>query len=473
MSQIAFITIGTRDLQVDKNMLIEKIGEQATQACYRVNYNNREEFVPRTGAEILLENFSVLDKKRVQLPILEPFLELSLLNHPEGFDKVFLVATNQEKNIAGERYWANDTVGFAQIIKKILDTRKQNGKKLYPQIEIIEVRENVIYLDSMFAWFKQQFKGKKFHDLESADRILLFNQGGIDAINYGLLLLSLYSYGSKVQLFNVNEQLGVCTPLEFQQQFGYEQEKKRLVQGLERHDYAAAKYMELPKDLQHMTAYAEARLNFDFDTALQQLGLLSNTHRLWRDQAIAEINAVRSNEQSLTIELFWNAHIRLKQEAYVDFVQRYFRIIEQLAKDEVVKFLDFDYNHKTWLQDFGAFLEKPEQASLKVILDQTKVYNGAPLKIDTATIPVLSAILSHYYPEMHQFIERLIPLSQLRNKGIGAHGFDPIGKRHILEKLKTDDAGLEALLQKTAQLIGADNNPFDRINQMIRQQLAN
>lgn len=472
MSQIAFITIGTRDLQVDKNMLIEKIGEEAAQACYRVNYNNREEFVPRTGAEILLENFSILDKKRIELPILEPFLELSLLNHPGGFDKVFLVATNQEKSVAGERYWANDTVGFAQIIKKILDTRKQNGKKLYPHIEIIEVRENVIYLDSMFAWFKQQFKGKKFHELESADRIHLFNQGGIDAINYGLLLLSLYSYGSKVQLFNVNEQLGVCTPLEFQQQFGYEQEKKRLVQGLERYDYAAAKYMELPKDLQHMTAYAEARLNFDFDAALQKLGLLSNTHRLWRDQAITEINAVRSNEQSLTIELFWNAHIRLKQEAYVDFVQRYFRIIEQIAKDEVIKFLDFNYNHKTWLQDFGTFLSKPEQAPLKAVLDQKKE-NGYPLKIDIANIPVFSAILSHYHPAVHKFIEQLRPLSQLRNMGIGAHGFDPIGKRHILEKLKTDEVGLDELLQKTAQLIGADNNPFDRINQMIEKQLAN
>jgi len=471
MSQIAFITIGTRDLKFDKNMLIEKIGEQAAQACYRINYNSSEVFIPRTGAEILLKDFSVLDKKHISLPIIEPFLKLSLMDAPGGFDKIFLVATNQAKENAGEQNWSNDTIGFAQIIQKLLAARELNGKKLYPQIEIIEVRENVIYLDSMFAWFKRLFTGKKFHDLESADRIHLFNQGGIDAINYGLLLLSLYSYGSKVQLYNVNEQLEVCTPLEFQQQFGYEQEKKRLMQGLERYDYAAAKYMELSKDLHHMAAYAEARLNFDFDAALQKLGLLSNAHRGWRDQAIAEINAVRSNEQSLTIELFWNAHIRLKQEAYVDFVQRYFRIIEQIAKDEAVKFLDFDYNYLTWLQDFGAFLAKPEQAPLKAVLDQKKE-NGYPLKIDMANIPVFSAILSHYHPALHQFIEQLRPLAQLRNQGIGSHGFNPIGKRHILEKLKTDNAGLDALLQQTAQLIGADSNPFDRINQKIEKQLA-
>jgi hypothetical protein len=419
-----------------------------------------------------VQNFLSLDKKEgISLPIIEPFLKLSLLNHPQGFDKVYLIATNQTLEDAGARNWQNDTCYLAVLIQKMLSSRKKEGNKLYPKIEIIEVKENVIYLDSIFSWFKRQFSSKKFAELDTADQIHLFNQGGIDAINYGLMLLALYTYGSKVNLYNVNEQLKVCTPLEFQEQFGYEQEKRQLFQSLDRCDYASAKDMDIPDNVKHLCAYAEARVNFDFDVAIQKLGLLDTSLRSFRDKAIGEIRQVQENEQSLTLELFWNAQIKLDMEAYVDFVQRYFRIVEQIAKDNALKHLDFDFKFNTWHKDFSLYLDTPGNESFKQHINSQTI-NGASLDCKNANIAVFSAILSFFDPIMLDFIQSLKPLSQLRNQGIGAHGFEPIGKRQILEKLKTDEQGLEKLMLETGKLVGATTNPFEQINEAIKANLV-
>ena len=474
MQNILFITIGTRDIKVDKDWLVEKFGEENVAPLYSTNPHNGQEFpLPRKLGAFLLEQGARFFKEhggKIKLPIIAPCIQFLERNIPaaEQVDEVWLVSTNQSEG-EDPRYWLNDTCHYADVIGKLLSAYRHSKTKqsFFSKIRHIKVTENVAYLDVMFEKFNKDLSNRKFQHLENAPRIWLLNQGGIDAINYGLMLNMLYRYSSKTTLLSVNEKTKSCTVLDFTKQFTLEQEKRRLAQAVERYDYAAIKSMDLSESIKMLAAYAEARLNFDFDAALDRLQQMKDVDfRKIQETEMLDLKKASENDASLTRELFWNAKIKFSQEAYVDFVQRFFRIVEQLAMEAATRFLDFPYNHNTWTNDFGGFINKPENQDLKIHLDNTKIYGGKKLDyLSMASVPVFNAILEFYEPGTHAFIKRIDPLRTLRNKGIGAHGWSPISRQHILDELKCNEQELEELMEEVAERLKVGDDPFERINQ--------
>lgn len=464
MRQVLFVTLGTRDVSIDKEVLLNHFDAAVIESLYRSGAQ-REAPVPRKIGEFLSQNYSVI-KPAIKTPILSPFFALAK-RQKMVFERVVLVATDQAEGI-GEWYRSNDSIEFANLLVKHLP--QAFDFSVQGKVEVYTIQENVTYLDVMFSFFATAFESKKFTFLEELDHIHVLNQGGIDAINNALMLNALYEYGEKVSLYSVNEKDNVCLPLQFPQQFGTEQEKKRMRQAIQRFDYSMIRNSNLSADLQHLGAYAEARLNFDFEVAEQNLNQLNSNLRSVQIQGLQSLQEAKNSAEGLINEVFWNAKVRLHQEAYVDFVQRFFRIIEHLAKAACLNFLGFEDDHRRWGANLSDFLNKPENTALKDHLDNYRV-NGNKLKYDNGNIEVYMAILDFIDPTKFAYLEKIKPLKAMRNDGIGAHGFAPISLRTILETLALQSkSDLFGLMDELQDFLGVDGDgPFVKVNADLMQ----
>jgi hypothetical protein len=470
MKRALFITIGTRDIEIDDSILIDRLSPEDIENAFKKNKAGINQLMPRPGGLLIKNNLQKL-KDSLRYPIINPFLAYLKNNDSPFFEKIFLVATNQNKEIAKE-FFDFDTIHFAEILKGTLPGKITNGNQ--SKIEIIQVKDNVIFLDSMFIFFNDYIRNKISKSLIEFDEIHVLNQGGIDAINYGLLINILYLYSDKIKLYNINEKNNLCTPLDFGLQFGLEQEKSRIRMAMERYDYSYIRNTGIKGDLMIWGSYAEARLNFDFEVAEKNLLKLSVNNRGYQEFERTDIDKIKGNTISLTSELFWNAWIKYKQESYVDFVQRFFRIVEQYAQQKALSYMkDFEYNPKKdyqkWFERLNNYLEKEENQNLKIFLDSCTLDAGQKLELKIPNIPVFLNILRYYDIEEYEFICKIEPLSKIRNKGIGAHGFDPISLDVILQKLSMDKEGFEVILDKLGEKLGISSNPFARINGYIEK----
>jgi hypothetical protein len=473
MKRALFITIGTRDIEIDKSKFKEIIDPEEVKKVYRKNKAGIEQMLPRKAGQLIKSKLQGF-KKSLEFPIINPFLDHLRKNDFPDFDNVFLVATNQKEEDARD-FHDLDTIYFAEILKQILpDIYKKQGKQKIGKIDILQVRENVVFIDNMFKYFNDLFKGRQFESFNSLDEVHILNQGGIDAINYGLLINALYIFGDKVKLYNVNEKNKLCTPLDFGIQFGLEQEKLRIRTALNRYDYSYIKNSNIGGDLSSWATYAEARLNFDFDTADKNLNNIGIANRNKQIAEREDISKIKNNTESLTQELFWNAWIKYQQESYVDFVQRFFRIVEQYAQQKALSYLkDFNYNPKTdhtrWHERINQYLDKLENNELREFLENTFLDSGQKLELKTPNIPVFMNILKFFNPREYEFIYKIEPLSKIRNKGIGAHGFDPISLAVILDKTAMTKKQFEKMLEKLRRKLKVAANPFERINRYIEE----
>lgn len=473
MKRALFITIGTRDVAISKDVLQQQTDANSVKACIRKVENGREQMLARPLGKLIHENFNKL-KKDISLPIIEPFLNYISIDGALHFDVVYLIATDQKEDLVGD-FAQGDTLHFAEIIKRLLPSKyKSKNGALTGKIEIIKATESVVFLDSMFAFFANRLNSNKFNFLKEYEEIHVLNQGGIDAINYGLLLNTLYLYGSKTKLYSVNEKLKLCNPVNFGEQFIKEQSKIQFLQALRRYDYAFAKSLGLGNDITLWAGYAEARLNFDFDVAHERLSHLSTEMRDRQIFELGNIAKTRASADSLVCELYWNAMIRYEQEAYVDFVQRFFRIVEQYAQSKALSYmrkLAYDSkSHWKWTALIEDFLNMSENDRLKAHLDDAFVEEGSTTKLDyisKPTIPVFMNILAFYNKKEYDYLNQFVPLSKLRNKGIGAHGFEPISQKQILEKVGVSKPDFDKLLAQLGKKLKAGENPFNRINEIL------
>lgn len=473
MNRALFITIGTRDVAISKEVLLQKTDANSVKACIRKSENGREQMLARPLGKLIHENFNKL-KKDISIPIIEPFLNYISIEGELFFDMIYLVATDQKEDVVGD-YAQGDTLYFAEVVKSLLPSKyKSKNGALTGKIEVIKITESVVFLDSMFAFFANRLNSNKLNFLKEYEEVHVLNQGGIDAINYGLLLNTLYLYGSKTKLYSVNEKLKLCNPVNFGEQFIREQSKIQFLQALKRYDYAFAKSLGLGNDITLWAGYAEARLNFDFDVAHERLSHLSTEMRDRQIFELENIGKTRANADSLVSELYWNAMIRYEQEAYVDFVQRFFRIVEQYAQSKTLSYMKkFTYDpkyHWKWTALVTDFLSLPENSRLKAHLDDAVVDEGSSIKLDyisKPTIPVFMSILAFYNKKEYDYLNQFVPLSKLRNKGIGAHGFEPISQKQILEKVGVSKLAFDKLLAQLGKKLKAGDNPFNRINDIL------
>lgn len=463
MKSALIITLGTREISMSPENLKSFFTEEEIK-----NFSTHNNFlIPRLFGQ------AVLDKKKdkklfnhLEFPIIEAGMDFVKKN--AGLpDEIFLVATDQEKEIVGERFWKNDSILYAEVLKILIANKykKEGGYKFV----VPKIKDNVAYLDTMYDFFNNAMKKKDWKGLDQLDNIFLLNQGGIDAINTALMLNCLNRFGKRTTLLSVSERIGSCAKLEFSEQYLHEKEILRATAAIKKYRYAFIKNLDVSDDVRTLSAYAEHRLNFDFDEAEKSLLELSKNQRSYRDSLILELNKLRQNEGELLKELYTNASIKFEQEAYVDFLLRVFRIIEGVVNLKVMNHLDFEFDHVRWDRDINSFLSKSENSGLKTHLDNIKI-GGRTLDISKPSIPVLLGILAFYEPQKHAKIEKIRSLSQLRNNSIGAHNFKPVSKKLIEKSLQKQGLTIEDMFSILDEVVGK-TEPFKALNEKLFQLL--
>jgi CRISPR-associated protein (Cas_Csm6) len=462
MKNALIVTLGTRDVAINREFLERNFTSEELLPLFFNNY-----FLGRPGGKFLLDNFDKV-VEQIEMPILKSAFYF-IGSKRIKIDKIILVATNQPENIE-KRYRSGDSIHFSEIIKRLVPERFEKNCVLNLPIEIFEVSNNVVYLDVSFEMFSKQLEVDDWKDLVSFDNIFLLNQGGIDAINYGLMFSCLGFLGKKLRPLMVNESLSLCTELEFTGQFLHQQEKVKLASFLRQYDFAAIKELDISKDAKLMAEFAANRLNFDFDAANETLHQLGMKYRAERDFYFNELAGIQRNNWTLLCEVYVNAKIKLEQKAYVDFIQRFFRIVEELLIHFGKRALgeNFQYKYETWENDIQKYLKNDGNADLLAAFAKP-FENGSEFKYHEPNTEVFRRILETRDAAIFEKIKPAMALKNLRNKSIGAHDFKPVSEQNIKQILKsTGNWTLEKLLKSFDELL-TPHQPFHKICQDIQR----
>lgn len=454
-------TLGTRDIRVSRELLEEKFSPAAILPLYYES-NGKFAFLARPGGEFLEKHFNQIFGE-LEFPILQPALDWLYRKHKQ-VDTIILIGTDQPTDVP-DKYRNNDTLYFAEVLKKLIPKRYR-GKQQQFNVQAQLIEQDVIYLDSMYSHISKIIREEPYASLGQYDLIYLLNQGGIDAINTSLLLNGLNVYNNRLHLLNVNENTRLCSPLQFPDQYLKENIKAKLESYLDAFNYPAIKSLDVSSDIKALAAYAEHRLNFDFDQAAFELSHLGKNS--WRDKLAMEVRDIRNDEFELLREVYLNARIKFKQEAYVDFLFRIFRIVEGLAKYEACKYIGLDFKTRSWKRDIRDVLDADGNEGLKAFIEGYMLGN---MKLDMErmpTIPVWIALLEYFDPNTAAFLSKIRRLADLRNQSIGAHSFNPVSLQLIQDTLQEENMDQEFLFEKLDQLF-TPRKSFDQINQWITQ----
>lgn len=459
MKSALIITVGTRDLTINKEDFIQNNSPEDWDKIFDVKRNG---ISPKLGGEVFEKQFNQLHPV-LKYPIIKPALK-DVIRKNGQIDKIILIATDQKES--GEQFTANDTFIFARILQKLLVLK--HGKNLANEnpVAILTVDKNVSYLDSMVDFFNNKKKTKSLLELIDFENIYVLNQGGIPSINMALMLKTIDLYGSKTIFLRTNEEDGQCYPLKFTMQFLESDKRKTIKTALNNYNYNIIAETTTDPSIALVSKYALHRLYFDFESASDFLKALRTINPDLSKRLLKGLNEITADHLSLIKEVYINAKIKLKQQAYVDFLLRAFRITEEYTRTRAMKKLDFPFNHYTFEKDISAFLQKPENRALLSYLENEN-FKGSKLKYTTPTIPVFIAIAGFYEPNVLDKLNKITALSEVRNKSIGAHDFEPVSLEIIEKALAERQTSLKEVLNDFDEILGMESNPFDEINKEI------
>ncbi len=460
MKTALIITVGSRDLQLPKNQFIKLFGEDD----YKPLLDRRQNPYARRMADYLLSEPSRFDKAKAHLlfPIIKPCLD-KLKSEGQIPERIILVVTDQPEEVGDFHY--GDTVSSGQVLSKLLTAKYKIQAGAF---KTFSVKENVNFLDSMYALFESRSTMSPFNELKSFDNVLLLNQGGIDAINFGLLFAAIKAYGKTLMQLCVDERTETCYEIGFVQQSLAQSERQKAKAFCERFAYSALETLELDTAIGTIGRYAAARLHFDFDAARTYLKeLMAPQYITFVAGQIAQLSQVQEDDRALLKELYINAKIHYLQAAYVDFLLRFFRIIEELSRVSATNHIGLaNYDNRNWDKDITRILSEPAHITLATHLANWKM-GSRSLEFTKGTIGTFQAINHFYNDPMAEFIDKIIPLSQLRNESIGAHDFKPVSEALIGQGLAKKGLTIVDVFLKLDTYLNVTENPFDYINSQI------
>jgi hypothetical protein len=459
------VNLGTRDIRFDQAMMKERIGAELYQEMMMPNQQGR--ISARNAGRVLLDVFDKV-KDLLEFPIVKPAMDL-LINKKGRIDLVICVGTDQQK--MDNQYYYSDSVHYIELLRRYISIAYSDKKQVLA-FEKRLVTSDVSYLDRMYQLWNRIIREHPFTELEEFEHIYFRIQGGIAAINYSLMISGLARFGKKMDFIAVNERTEQANTLKISDQYLDLLEKKRIEAALENYHYPVVLSLDIESKVREWAQLAQARMNFDFQKCqllLQEFDL-DTSSRDQRDDLHLDIQNLLSGK-GLLEELYINAWIKYLQGTYVDFIQRFFRIIEELVQRKVLECLGME---ETALRDWGthikAYLADPANKKLAAFFSQYK-HQGKELQPSKPSMAVMRAILEFYqtdFPAFMEFIKKVYPLAQLRNASIGSHAFEPVSKERIAEVLASQDYSIEDVFgYLDAYLRPRSNNPFDQINAAI------
>jgi hypothetical protein len=280
------------------------------------------------GEWLLKQNQGIFQKfleEVVACPILEPALDLALgeaqTDEAQTLD-VYLLGTDQPDN-APANLRANDTYWAAEIIKQWLCQYYKNREKL-GQVCVLKISGIVPVLwdkaYQLIASLKvavDENQGVELKELLQKSQVVFAEiSGGIPALNFALHQVVLNVCGRKARIIQVLEGEGRAHLLKIQVFWG-DRLIRQLKTLLKSYDYKAAVDLlenEIPEDqleeqIQKAISalrHADARLNFDFQQALQAIEAYKNEEPFqgWYNSANHQTFADRVREALECLEIF-------------------------------------------------------------------------------------------------------------------------------------------------------------------------
>lgn len=473
MSVMFLTTIGGRDLLLD--------GKEIKPA--------------RIKGQQILTDFDNLAIKPTT-PILEVAIDF-ILRHSSTIDRIVLIATDQPETEL-PRYRDNDTIAFAEIIRRLLIKRKR-----IKDFRIVYIRQNPSNVDDMFDFFKEILSRNKAFKIDALERCYTLTTGGVPGANTALLMQSIEHYREKSFPLYVSEKTGHIVPLRIGNQMLRSFRDETISKSLARYDYSAIVTLlsgqgdSGERFCYDLADYAKHRLYFDTDRALgiieDTLGRASGQDRQLCESLLKDLDPLRNGEKlALVRELFYNLRVKLIREEYVDFLGRVFRFQEDVLRYIVEKEYKVTTNLDKKEHRYVEFITEIERNdSLKNYLVGTR-YQGKPLNYEEPTIPCLTSMIRFLtdinddgrgnrmvddesqiedYRKILEIFKKASNLSQLRNKSIIAHGYNGVSKEIMKKEYGGGD--ITADLREVAMLIGIDDDdsPFDLVNRQIKEML--
>lgn len=444
-SYAAIITVGTRDLQIDHSLL-----SSINTSGVPTRYENNKRPIPRVVGQLIKKNYTSL-KKKIETPIITPFL--SWLKHYEYADKVtrvILVATDQNERQRGER--DNDTVEFAEVLKKMLSEQLVNLQQ--DAIDILRVKQNVADLDRQYEDFRKLFTKKPLSKIQDAKKVFILNQAGIGAINTSLMLHGLNYFGERVELISVNKKDKAARKQAFSGAFQRDRSTTIAKQLVGNHNYSGLKALQINPRVNLLAESIDSRLSFDFEAARISAAQLDDADM--RDDIIEFFDEIEENEWEKIREVYRNAKVMLAKGQYVDFLIRIFRIVEGVSMFNVLKEINkSDFNIWKWNEWFDTYINAPENSKLKdYLLNEKIIWDRSP------STKFWVKTWGYYDKKDQPFFEKLQSLSSYRNNTIGAHGYKATSRKKVEEVLASKDLDLNAVINKLDNYFNLEEDSF-------------
>ena len=410
-----------------------------------------------------LEEAFDLYRSELSLPILEP-----VLYDIHKIDLLVLFATDQHQGKVEERFWQQDTIISAKVMKELIK-KDPVFKEKVKKVEVIAITESPNIYDQMFknyqVLFKEDFRRILRENSITIDDAYVSLTGGTPACNLALLLTSLHEnrlgfcqflYTSescpddkKVKYLGLHKALQKQDLLQMTENYLNLYNYDALYQFIDR-------FMGHERKLLAMIKALHYRKNFQFEEAKTEISRLLQTlegyqRKVFRNlkseldsvergiKALQEHNSKKiSNDEKSTIrELFWNATICYKTGNYIDFLGRFFRLQESLLRLVVECKLQESTSKKNW----NTFVHKVESNSqLKDHLSANRVYRSHQKLSQTRY--TYYCIARYFLNEDDLFLKwvekggvsdygRDNKLVNLRNRCILGHDFEGISREEI------------------------------------------
>jgi hypothetical protein len=474
-------------------------------AIYLANVGNRDvcldgRLIPaeesRATGEAILRRYQSY-RERLSAPIIEAGLR-HVLGRGTREDpvllSVWLFATNQDESAAEHR--SKDTVHLAHALGRYLPERFPPTKPArsghVEDVRVGEIRQNPSYYDEMYEFFGEQLRGGRLAP-EKWDACYVSPVGGVPAANFALLLRAVDRYAEKCHPIYVPEGSRHAVAMDVGDQLRRGMLRALARQEVENYEFGRAtallREVEAGPVLVGLAEHAEHRLHFDFARASRVLEdeVMPAARGGERELALRLRGGleelIQRRLEALIGELYYNARVTYHEGRYVDFLLRLFRLQEAILRLTVERELHVPTDEVErrahpelvkGIEDNEALRQHMAQPYHGDVLD----YHRPP------TLPVLRHLVDYYlatggeeararHGRLVATLDRLEKLASLRNKSIGAHGFEGVSEEEIRRRYG-EDQDLLADLAEVVRLLGVEpaDDPFDRVRDAILAGLA-
>lgn len=355
IKKAAFITLGTRDVQLDRHKLevsggllqrhngklfvsINGLSIEVREAGTRQDQPAQEGrlaiVAPREGGRLILEHWHTF-REALCLPLIENFLKK--MKEESGHWTILFVYTDQSED-SPHRF--NDTLYFKELAKLYVQEKFSNVKNFSE----IAIRENPADIDFQYDSFHKKFKENTFKEIiKESEEIWLLPQGGLDQVNQALTLQLILHARNKLRLFQQPENQGL-KEIGFASKFLSTINRQIILDKAQRYDFKGILEFknDIPRELNWLmtlTDLAQHLLEGKFyDTAPSRkkiLNILKYNLRLDAGTPAYDLveklltrNEKKITERLMFLSLYYSLRIAYLNKEWEHFLALLFRISE-------------------------------------------------------------------------------------------------------------------------------------------------